>query len=385
MPNFTYYSLGAQKKLNEIVMAGSHDAGINVGGETARTQTYDIYQQAVCGIRIFDIRIAGDTVGKTGHSVVGNRSLVELKSYHGKGLEFNKKAAVNTSTSTGMTMQTKNMTLGNFGLTLTKILKDADQFVKENATEFLLLKFDHCISWPAIAQACHVLLSDTIYKWGGNLNLKTLEQLKGKVIVLFQPSGLEQARTQAQSDVSRGVATEDYTQYILPIRNLVGKPDAKNAKERPGAYEHMYSGLQYCGKGGTSAFKLTSAKTKLKENIKNQIKRLGVGAQYTNPRVMGMMYWTTTGVKGSIKERNDIIWSEENEDKLVELFELRVPRNVDLTAVSSAGTLKEFMPNFVMIDFADPGKCEKIFSLNFLNAMRINNVMVSAANRHDRG
>src|SRR4051794_18116244 len=57
-----YYELGADKRLNDIVMAGSHDAGITGGGSNVQTQDLDIGGQASAGVRLFDLRIAGASV-----------------------------------------------------------------------------------------------------------------------------------------------------------------------------------------------------------------------------------------------------------------------------------------------------------------------------------
>ena len=58
----TYYELGASKQLNEIVVAGSHDAGITSGGTNVKTQALDIGEQAQAGVRVFDLRIAATSV-----------------------------------------------------------------------------------------------------------------------------------------------------------------------------------------------------------------------------------------------------------------------------------------------------------------------------------
>ena len=54
-----YSNLGTGKQLNQIVMAGSHDAGVTEGGGNVQTQNMDIFLQAYAGVRLFDIRIAG--------------------------------------------------------------------------------------------------------------------------------------------------------------------------------------------------------------------------------------------------------------------------------------------------------------------------------------
>eukprot|EP01032_Pedospumella_encystans_P024251 gene24251-27433_t len=78
----SYYDLGPDKKLNEVVMAGSHDAAVTMGDANTQTQDLDIFDQAVAGARLFDIRITGAVVKKGGADKV-----VALKAYHGKGPE----------------------------------------------------------------------------------------------------------------------------------------------------------------------------------------------------------------------------------------------------------------------------------------------------------
>ena len=72
-----YYDLGPDKQLNEIVMAGSHDAGITEGGSNVQTQTLDIAGQALAGVRLFDLRVAAEAAGKH-----GGVKQVELKAFH---------------------------------------------------------------------------------------------------------------------------------------------------------------------------------------------------------------------------------------------------------------------------------------------------------------
>jgi hypothetical protein len=52
-----YSRLGMDKQLNEIVMAGRHDAAISEGRGNEKTQELDILGQAKAGVRFFDIRI----------------------------------------------------------------------------------------------------------------------------------------------------------------------------------------------------------------------------------------------------------------------------------------------------------------------------------------
>ncbi|MBX7102648.1 MAG: hypothetical protein K1X57_01110 [Gemmataceae bacterium] len=85
-----------------------------------------------------------------------------------------------------------------------------------------------------------------------------------------------------------------------------------------------------------------------------------------------MMYWTTTGVNKSIKERNDLMWDDNHRGGLREIWESglfdymteALPNNVDMASFSSGGMLKLFMPNIVIIDFAQHEKCRHIYGLN---------------------
>jgi hypothetical protein len=133
--------------------------------------------------------------------------------------------------------------------------------------------------------------------------------------------------------------------------------------------------MQYFGKGGTS---VARAFGKLSQNEKKQGKLMAKGAA-GDPNVMGMMYWTTTGISESIRKRNDGMWSVKNVKKLRKLWqnglaesiESRIASNVDPTSYASATILKAFMPNMVMIDFADAAKCEEIYDLNQVAATEL--------------
>jgi hypothetical protein len=338
----SYYDLGPDKKLNEVVMAGSHDAAVTMGGANTQTQDLDIYDQAVSGARLFDIRITGAVVKKGGAERV-----VTLKAYHGKGPESNT-TGVDIRTGGVATAKVKSMWGGEYGLTLTKILTDASRFVTTYATEFVVLKFDHCHNWEMIAAACVEVLGDKIYKGGGNLNTKTLRQLQGKVIVLFASDGLQLVRP-----------TYSAAQGILGIKNL---------SKAGSTYDDRYEGLQYFGKGGTSVGKPFG---KIEQNIKKQSKLMARGGD-GNPNVVGMMYWTTTGVFESIRDRNNGMWTAPNVARLKNMWTngldtavtSRMNKFAKIDGFASGTLLKAFMPNFVMIDFVDEEKCKHILELN---------------------
>jgi hypothetical protein len=247
------------------------------------------------------------------------------------------------------------------------MLSDASKFVTKNNTEFLILKFDKCHNWPMIAKACvDVLGPDVIYTYSGtgDLNSKSLRELRGKVIVIFQEKGRQAVR-----------------QLYGPDQGILGFTNLWNG----GAYKDDYPGLQYKGKGGTSIFKPFN---KVEQNIKKQTKvmtatsrKVKSGKWYKrktkirvddNPSIVGMMYWTTTGINESIRDRDSGMWTQPNVQRMQSMWnnglESAIASRTDklsrIDGFDKGAVLKAFMPNIVMIDFADPTKCKHIFELN---------------------
>lgn len=351
MPPINYNSLGPDRQLNEIVFAGTHDAGINVGAASARTQTLDIRGQAAAGVRIFDLRIAAAGVAGSGPKKV------ELRAYHGITTKAEKQRQIvgGGGTTTTETVVRTKMKGGNFGMGLLDMLQDARSFVEnEGQTEFLLLKFDKCTNWPLIAEACASVLGGTqggngvLHVGGGNLNTTKLRDLQGKVIPLFSSTGLNAA------------PGFDQTNGFYKFKNLQGSSG--------GGYSPAFYGLQYYGKGGTGKVR---AHNIVGGNVATQSKLMREAKSLQSPDVVGMMYWTYTGTVGSIEKRDTKVWSASNTDKMKSLWiggleqywESSIPFTAPLGQL--AGTLrKRFMPNIVMIDFATPDRCKTIFALN---------------------
>jgi hypothetical protein len=94
---------------------------------------------------------------------------------------------------------------------------------------------------------------------------------------------------------------------------------------------------------------------------------------------MGMMYWTTTGLNESIKDRNTGMWTAPNVAKMRNMWDnglnnaimSRVNGQVNTKGFAGGYVFKSFMPNFVMIDFADAAKCREIYDLNTVAAVDI--------------
>lgn len=325
------------RNINDLVFAGTHDAGINTGSGNEKTQTLDIGGQAAAGARIFDLRIAVRSSGLKGSGV--------LKAYHGPGMH--------------KVVGGNQLMAGTWGDGLQGMLQDARRFVSTKSSEFLFLKFDHCKNWNKIADMCIDVLGNSIYTGGGNLNLKTAGDLAGSVLVLFSGAGLLEI---GGAQPGRG---------IVGIKSLHEKDGAQKS------YDPNFVGMQYHGKGGTSAMNGKSGRKKLKENVGKQTAIISAGRSVNggDPRVMGMMYWTTTGFLRNIKSRDKSNWGRggfgDEMKKLwlegmAEYVDDNLPLYISRNNYGSGGLMKRFMPNFVMIDFADSRRCQTIFDLNEL-------------------
>ena len=357
-----YFELGADKQLNEIVFAGSHDAGITGGGANVQTQNLNILEQAQTGVRLFDLRIAAATVG----GKFGNDKVAELKAFHADSKLMKNETKTRHLEDVGRAEEITRTKLkgGAFGMGLSSMLEDAKKFVtsREGGDEFLLLKFDKCLNWGPIAETCINTLGSSIYKGRGNLNTTTLKDLRGKVVVLFSGSGM--------SELGGKLGPAD---GIMPFKNLYDKETGGTA------YSPSFVGLQYYGKGGTS---VANPSKKMEQNIKKQGK-LMEGAKFLGSwEIVGMMYWTTTGMFESIKKRNDKMWDTPNVSKLKQLWaggleEYMMTTNPLLLPQGSPAVgpqRKRYMPNAIMIDFADEIKCQHIRALNDLTPDELANM-----------
>jgi hypothetical protein len=351
----TYYELGKNRQLNEVVIAGTHDAGITSGGDGVQTQTLNILQQAIRGVRFFDIRVAAAVTSQTHAS---GRLIAELRAFHADDKVVMKleRKVVLKGTDTAVRVTQSKLAGGAFGLGLTAMLEQARDFVQSDLgrREFLILKFDKCTNWAHIADACASILgqSGCLYAASGNLNTKTLRDLRGKVIVLFSSKGLSELPASHPG--------------ILCFKNLSGQG---------ASYDPTYDGLQYYGKGGTSPFNPVG---KLDQNVRKQAKLMHGAAGMGNPEVIGMMYWTTTGLIESIRKRDDGMWDAPNVAKMKSLWgqglgdfvnaRISLPSSNPL---ASAQQRRSFFPNIVMIDFADDTKCQQIRNLNDLTVQHL--------------
>lgn len=390
----TYYQDYAAKKLNEVVLLGSHDAGINDGNANTKTQTEGIGAQALKGARFFDLRIAAFFAPSGNVSMHAYHDDTKVKKYVSSLLP----QTLNTRDQHGVVqpkkvsgMKIHTTMAGAKGGGLYDMLAEAKAFVSdgEGANEFLILKFDKSSNWKLIAAACIEVLGDRIYRPAGdkgNLNECTLEDLKGSVIVLFTGDGCKSCGYNKMERRRLG---------ILQWANLYNKKVGE-----PGGYSLAFDGLQYYGKGGVS--KAGEGQTgKINMNAEHQAELMkGQGRYKTEGKnvrqgthagvpaaVVGVMYWTTTGpsAKG-IQHRNEKMWKPVHQQMLVACTGLAremLPSNVNVEAGGSANTIKQFMPNIVMVDFVTAHQGRLVKALNTKSATEISAVINGHGNNHN--
>jgi hypothetical protein len=344
------------KRLNEVIIPGSHDAGIYFAGkQNVRTQKLDIYDQAMAGVRWFDLRIATEKTGS------GTGARYEQRAYHLEGTfvkdtsHFIRKRLPGGERDVASHQRVSH--LGGWGGSLDRMLDDAKRFVQGHPNEFLILKFSKSYNLINVLDSCRNVLGAFQYKPGVevNLNMMTVSALKGKVITIFSESDLRKLHLQ-------GGIKGDYG-GCYPYRELYDKKT-----ESCKVYAKFYNGLQYFGK--------FSSTDKIAVNTRKQTRLLEVGAMGADRDAMGMMYWTTTGLFGSIRERNKEMWTSTNVQALQQTWgtgletAIRAQLGHSLRSALDGGSFgrrgdwKAFMPNIVMMDFSSDRKCSIIQQLN---------------------
>lgn len=385
----TYHDKYKHRKLNEMILLGSHDAAIDTGGSNAKTQTQDIFGQANDGARFFDLRVAAF---KT--SFMGGK--VELRSYHdatkiGSPTLRSEMKVMDLGNTKHRDVKAHTTVFGVAGFGLQAMLQDAKRFLRHGDTnnEFLMFKFDKSENWPLIYQTCMSELDegDFLYKktdpMERALNSRTLDQLSGKLVLLLP------------EDAFSELPMEAYRNGFLPWKNLYSK-----TKDRPKQYTFGYPGLQYYGKGGVSHSAsgdsgkiaknrleqglLMQGKGSFKEEASGWKQNLGIEKPASgrhdgqvNPDVIGLMYWTTTGPsKSGIRRRNEKMWAGGVEQDMVNIALEHVPRSIlPMGTYGAAQVVKQFQPNIIMVDFVDSDKGRKVLALNDRSATSVAEIM----------
>jgi hypothetical protein len=356
------------KRLNEVVIPGSHDAGIYTQGKkNVVTQGLNIFLQAMAGVRFFDLRIA------THKSGIGPWAKYEQRAYHlNANLVVNSKHSIRRHLPGGDKDVKSHQNvghLGGWGDSLDTMLDQAESFVRTHPNEFLILKFSKSYGLENIVEACLTKLGNYHYnpRTKVNLNMMQVKSFGGKVITLFAEKDLAKLNLPNADHKYSG---------LLPFRELYDS-DTGACK----VYNRFFNGLQYYGK--------FSSTDSIDKNTQKQRATMERGAMGADRDAMGMMYWTTTGLFGDIQKRNAKMWSVGNNSALQQTWtqgleaSIRSQMGRDFTHArqSPSGKIakwggggvnwKAFMPNIVMMDFSDDQKCTTIQALNDVASQQV--------------
>ena len=287
-------------KLNNIVLPGSHDAGMSqtnhctvvvANTDWVQAQDLNILNQANIGSRYFDIRLDYD------HD--------ELVTYHrGSGLGFD-----------GVGCNGQIFANNDSG-----VLDNAINFLKDNPTETLILKLSHTRSdsghsaVDTVSRVVKVLNSspynEYLYKSNSDINLADLqiEQVRGKMIVVLD---------------------SEYNSYINPTEGLF-----------------KYSDYNPSVSDGLQVYDNYTSTDKLTKMHDDQLKKLSLyGGLKQND--LFLLSWTLTGEV--FQELNIKELADEANNNLLDL----------LKYYSS-----NIVPNIIYIDYINPDLTKNIIKLN---------------------
>jgi hypothetical protein len=200
--------LAPHRALFELCLPGSHDAGVYQDwrplsrgqkgvnpGAKARCQEKNIWEQAMCGSRVFDIRVflAPDWTG------------------------IKKETPREIPTMGHFFSETTHGHVGDYGGTLMSALRDAARFLKENKSEFLIFRIGHTKCTQEVAKVLEDFRTGqkdkgdkdddpehrrTVIHVGASVNLASLTygQLKGKLVLVFEDKFRILAAERARAD-----------------------------------------------------------------------------------------------------------------------------------------------------------------------------------------
>ncbi len=202
----TFFPAKENYSLKDIVIPGSHDAGMSVltgtGGSATGlinecntlTQVYNIEQQLNAGIRMFDLRV---------------------------GLY---KGELYTKHSPSDCME--DAVAGGYGEKLGDVLKAVKKFLMANSREIVILSFSHfCNKHMTIQQQAEniagLLGSKLIFHANGRqLNTVALKELAGKVIISFEGFSFPELGIEANTMTDSSGAFFNYKRRYAATRSL---------------------------------------------------------------------------------------------------------------------------------------------------------------------
>lgn len=347
----------AARQLREIIIPGSHDAGLAsahqrdlfFGSSSAVTVTQNagVAEQATGGSRFFDVRI--QNIGGT------------LTSFHTAPNPLGKVPLINKLKAT----KTDTRTFGASGQGFHDILNGLRAFVEGNPTEFVIVRLSHLKDSAEIFQQLWDWIrlpanDPCVYKGVGNLAAKTVGEVARHVVLVIeskkfkhqvQPPGGGQPRIPDQADGFH-----------------------KFYQSKGGNLPSVNDGLCVCGE--------FSNKKSLNDILKKQITNYSHHDQHKDQigahAHLYSLYWTATGgdiqanttqqlsanfdrVRKLVKDKIQDNWTADlnaNKHQLLTRYrQENLARNK--FAVKSAS-----IPNIILYDFVNDATSQNIISLN---------------------
>lgn len=337
------------KQLKDLIVPGSHDAGLsqfdgwNFQKSLTVTQNRTVGEQANCGSRFFDIRVTiRNGVARTVHQYDPKKLFGD-----GRRREF---------TSTGGVGEHFDSVMGQLG-----------RFVCQNRTEFVVARIAHIIDGPGTVDAIQEWMGmncgccgqpniNHVYQGFGNIAEKKVGDLSGKVIFLIE-------------SIALGGMAEPHKKGFQILHQ---------SKKR-GTIVNPSAGLSMCGEYSNS--------NDLNDIVRRQTKRYCEHDDHKGsaPAHLYCLYWTAT--KGNIEENTERVINP-NFAKVEEMMaDMDLKKNSRFSRVGAIRSKEQLddadrcrlrvalapcsIPNVIFLDFVDEDKCKKVVSWNWLNMGRV--------------
>ena len=307
-------TLRGNPKLHEIVIPGSHDAGVYTGAQSvgptqlawAQCQDGTIGQQADWGSRMFDLRMYKYPLpGGQGHSVRAGHFPPKVL-----GINFE---------------------VGAYGGGLHTVLQHAANFVNTNPSEFLILRFTKsadCVD--DMVTEVQQLAPVRVYTSMTNIAQTKVQSLAGKLVLVFD-DGFRTA-LRANPNFTGGAPNYvTFNQHLLWFDK----------------YPIMIpTGLSTCGEYADDD-KMEKVYSKMKDQATEHY------THQSKDQHLHFVYWQQTIKMGDIRKATE---GKEGAHEMLDVFAKEAVANV-LNAVWD-------IPNVISHDFVKQATCSKIIDIN---------------------
>ena len=337
------------RKLKDITIPGSHDAGIVMGGveklsffgsagSNVITQNKSVAEQANSGSRFFDVRV-----------MLHGGELVSFHSAPMKKLGFNSDSRI----------------FGGKGQGFLEILNQLKGFVVSNPTEFVIVRLTHLMDSHEVLQSVVDWMNEGrniayVCTRSGNLANALVSELAGKLVIVVEAHKIAKNSLKLRFEKSERVAGQrDGLHYFYACKHDRALPEVNN-------------GLCVCGEFSNA--------NKVANIVKGQMKEYTFHDRHKSNREdlahLQCVYWTATW--GDIKMhtqnlmppifndmmkkmlfQNAFFQPDDDSDKSrSETYERynAVRREISLNSVS--------IPNIVLYDFINDQMSTEIVKMN---------------------